>query len=253
MVSQVCSLARKTLSNRRNNKYLCSSHETASIPSINKRSLGLLFMSRNPYLLAQSVEKKEIPAKRQEETKARQEPKKEEPNNELTEIQQIQQEQLMEWSSEGEGEGTTRKESFVIFNPLYIIIGGLHCRHVGVQSKRKFVHIVCIKMEVNSQRRKILLFLNTNMAAMTSQSINNGTREQIYQLPTPETVKSLVRVRNCGIIWVDQGGSNSLKRVFSINTTDCGNVYLTRRRNPPYGKRWRFYILSQYLATIPYL
>ena len=32
-------------------------------------------------------------------------------------------------------------------------IGGLHCRYVGVQNKRKFVHIVCIKMAVKSQRR----------------------------------------------------------------------------------------------------
>ena len=37
-------------------------------------------------------------------------------------------------------------------------IGGLHCCHVGVQN---------IKMEVNSQRREILSFLNTNMAVMT--------------------------------------------------------------------------------------
>ena len=35
--------------------------------------------------------------------------------------------------------------------------GGLHCRHVGVQN---------IKMEVDSQRREILLFLYTNMAAI---------------------------------------------------------------------------------------
>ena len=47
-------------------------------------------------------------------------------------------------------------------------IGGLHCRHVGGhKKKRKFVDIVCIKMEVNSQRRKILLFLYTSIAAMT--------------------------------------------------------------------------------------
>ena len=49
-------------------------------------------------------------------------------------------------------------------------IGGFHCRHVGGQNKRKFVHVVCIKIEVNSQRRKILLFLSTNMAAMTSRA-----------------------------------------------------------------------------------
>ena len=49
-------------------------------------------------------------------------------------------------------------------------IGGLHCRHVGWQNKRKFAHAVCIKMAVNSQRRKILLFLSTNMAAMTSHA-----------------------------------------------------------------------------------
>ena len=38
-----------------------------------------------------------------------------------------------------------------------------HCRHVGVQN-------ICmiIKIEVNSQRRTILLFMYTNMAAMTS-------------------------------------------------------------------------------------
>ena len=49
-------------------------------------------------------------------------------------------------------------------------IGGFHCRHVGGQNKRKFVHIVCIKMALNSPRRKILLFLSTNMAAMTSHA-----------------------------------------------------------------------------------
>ena len=36
-------------------------------------------------------------------------------------------------------------------------IGGLHCRLVGGQNKRKFVHKLCIKMKVNSQRRKIVL------------------------------------------------------------------------------------------------
>ena len=46
----------------------------------------------------------------------------------------------------------------------YNNIRGLHRRHVGVQNKTKFVHIVCIKMEVKFQRRKILLSLYTNMA-----------------------------------------------------------------------------------------
>ena len=35
-------------------------------------------------------------------------------------------------------------------------IGGLYCRHVGGQNKRKFAHIVCIRMNVNSQGRKNL-------------------------------------------------------------------------------------------------
>ena len=55
---------------------------------------------------------------------------------------------------------------------MYSLIVGLHCNHVGGQNKRKFAHIVCIKMEVNTQRRKILLFLSTNMAAMTSHAIH---------------------------------------------------------------------------------
>lgn len=46
-------------------------------------------------------------------------------------------------------------------------MGSLHCRHVGVQKRGKFVQIVCIKMEVYAQS-KILLFLYTKMAAMTS-------------------------------------------------------------------------------------
>ena len=50
-------------------------------------------------------------------------------------------------------------------------IGGLHCRHVGGQNKRKFAHIVCMKMTVNSQRRKILLFPSTNIAAMMSHAV----------------------------------------------------------------------------------
>ena len=49
--------------------------------------------------------------------------------------------------------------------------GDLHFRHVGGQNKLKFAHIVCIKIAVNSQRRKVLLFLSTNMAAMTSNAI----------------------------------------------------------------------------------
>ena len=40
-----------------------------------------------------------------------------------------------------------------------------------VDKAKEFTHIVCIKMVVNSQRRKILLFLSTNMAAMTSHAI----------------------------------------------------------------------------------
>ena len=49
-----------------------------------------------------------------------------------------------------------------MFSKIFSIhVDGLHCRHVGVQNKRKFVHIVCIKMEVSSQRRKISLFLFT--------------------------------------------------------------------------------------------
>ena len=49
-------------------------------------------------------------------------------------------------------------------------IGGLHCRHVGGQNKRKFVHKVYIKIEVNSQRKKFSLFLSTKMATMTSHA-----------------------------------------------------------------------------------
>ena len=49
------------------------------------------------------------------------------------------------------------------------LIDGLYCRrNIGGQNKRKFAYIVCIKMVVNSRGRKILLFLSTNMAAMTS-------------------------------------------------------------------------------------
>ena len=36
--------------------------------------------------------------------------------------------------------------------------------------QKKIFHVVCIKIEVNSHRRKILLFLSTNMAAMTSHA-----------------------------------------------------------------------------------
>ena len=57
-----------------------------------------------------------------------------------------------------------------IYCNQFLAIGGLHCRHVGGQNKRKFAHKVCIKIAVNSQRRKILLFLSTNMAAMTSHA-----------------------------------------------------------------------------------
>ena len=47
----------------------------------------------------------------------------------------------------------------VIFQTSFLqpnaLIGGLHCCHVGGQNKRKFAHIVCIKMEVNYQRKKM--------------------------------------------------------------------------------------------------
>ena len=35
-----------------------------------------------------------------------------------------------------------------------LAIGGFHCRHVDGQNKRKFLHTVGIKIEVNSHRRK---------------------------------------------------------------------------------------------------
>ena len=54
-----------------------------------------------------------------------------------------------------------------LFDSIQILLGGLHCRHVGVQNKIKFAHKVCIKMEVKSQGRKILLCHTTKMAAMT--------------------------------------------------------------------------------------
>ena len=48
-------------------------------------------------------------------------------------------------------------QPIVLFNAVKLTgIGGLHCCHVGGQNKRKFVYIVCIKMKVNSQRRKIV-------------------------------------------------------------------------------------------------
>ena len=73
----------------------------------------------------------------------------------------------------------------------------LHCRHVGVQNKRKFVHIVCIKMEVKSQRRKKLLFLYTNMAAMTSHANNQ------YEYKTVTKIQTLCSVGQAKAI-VDQ-------------------------------------------------
>ena len=54
---------------------------------------------------------------------------------------------------------------------MHVCIGGWHCRHVGGQkNKSKFARKVCIKLAFNSPRRKILLFLSTNMAAMTSHT-----------------------------------------------------------------------------------
>ena len=53
---------------------------------------------------------------------------------------------------------------------LVLYIGGLSCRHLGGKNKRNFVHKVCIKMAMNSQRRKILLFLSTIMATVTSHA-----------------------------------------------------------------------------------
>ena len=66
-----------------------------------------------------------------------------------------------------------------------LTIGGFHCRHIGGQNKRKFVHVVCIKIEVISHRRKILLFLSTNMAAMTSHANHQ------YKFKSNEMVRSL--------------------------------------------------------------
>ena len=64
--------------------------------------------------------------------------------------------------------GTHFRFVLMAFSKIHLFLLGLHWRHIGGQNKRKFVHLVCIKMEVNSQRRKMLFFLSTNMAAMTS-------------------------------------------------------------------------------------
>ena len=61
--------------------------------------------------------------------------------------------------------------SSVMISPKSVCVGGYRwfaLSPVGGQNKSKFAHIVCIKMEDNSQRRKILLFLSTNMAVMMS-------------------------------------------------------------------------------------
>ena len=69
-------------------------------------------------------------------------------------------------------------------------VGGFHSRLVGGQNKRKFVHIVCRTMTINSQRTKILLFLSTNMAAMTSHANN-----QLYLYCfTPIVVRSCLEL-----------------------------------------------------------
>ena len=68
-------------------------------------------------------------------------------------------------------------------------VDGLHRRHVGGQNKRNFVLIVCIKIEVNSQRRKILLFMYTNMAAMTSHA-----NHQLFLVVAPK-VKFRVNIK----------------------------------------------------------
>ena len=73
------------------------------------------------------------------------------------------------------------------------VIDGVHRRHVGGQNKRKFVHKVCIKMAVNSQRRKIFLFLSTNMTAMMShamQTINRRSRNIMFHLECHELSSS---------------------------------------------------------------
>ena len=60
-----------------------------------------------------------------------------------------------------------------------------------VVKTRTFSHIVCIKMEVNSQRRKILLFLSTGMAAVTSTYTE--VRMIIYLESEISLVKNIVR------------------------------------------------------------
>ena len=65
---------------------------------------------------------------------------------------------------------TAKPESTTTGRSRGAFIDGFHCRHAGGQNKRKFVHKVCIIMKVNSQRRKMVLFLSTNMAAMTSHA-----------------------------------------------------------------------------------
>ena len=77
----------------------------------------------------------------------------------------IQSSTLKKCIEHGFGHFITRSERIKTMT-----IGGLDRRHVGGQNKRKFVHKVCIKMAGNSQRRKMSLFLSTNMAAMTSHA-----------------------------------------------------------------------------------
>lgn len=93
------------------------------------------------WLFPQTVTKKENQEQREQQTKRRTEPKaeprKEEPKQEKqttevqrqeeqrtmkerTEQEQLEMEQLMEWSSEGESEGTTRKNSIASIQMVYI-------------------------------------------------------------------------------------------------------------------------------------
>ena len=129
-------------------------------------------------------------------------------------------------------------------------IRGLHCRHVGGQNKRKFTHIILHKTGVNFQRRIILLFHTTDMAAMTSRAINlyykwpptwpslalsrvRFLRLKIVWLPwvTPSISRRRNRI-TCQITWFCCYGTNGKEAHGTFPTTNKSIKYISREPPP---------------------
>ena len=78
--------------------------------------------------------------------------------------------------------------------------------HVGGQNKKIFPRRICMKIDFSSQRREMLLFLTTNMAAATSRANQQYVKLNLSividfswdDCNTQENLETIMVMQNCG-------------------------------------------------------